>query len=111
MKPPPFEYYAPKNRAEALELLAEHLNVSGPPSERSGQMASLVRQINLGFWKSLVELEEFLPPSEVEYALRTVEAFAPPAEHHESIRGAIQRLFGHAQRRPGLDQLPHLRSL
>jgi carbon-monoxide dehydrogenase medium subunit len=24
MKPPPFEYYAPANRAEALELLAEH---------------------------------------------------------------------------------------
>src|SRR5436190_13742938 len=24
MKPPPFEYYAPQNRAEALALLAEH---------------------------------------------------------------------------------------
>src|SRR2546425_8106843 len=24
MKPPPFEYYAPANRAEALELMAEH---------------------------------------------------------------------------------------
>src|SRR5437870_6999367 len=24
MKPPPFEYYAPMNRAEALELLAEY---------------------------------------------------------------------------------------
>ena len=85
---------------QELELLAEHWNDRAGNSELAGELASLLGQINLGFWKSVIELERFLPPTEIEYARRIAQAFVAPAEHHETVRAAIQRLF-RRRARPG----------